>query len=140
MEYLLEYADFRNVPDYELVNNWMSYCSDLDRKNIRQFDDWFRYVAQYNLLIQNSNQSTAGVCLSTMHKSKGLEWKYVFLLDCIKDICPFIKAKTQEEVEEERRLFYVAATRAKEHLYVCSFRTAGARKIQESPCIYELLE
>lgn len=140
MEYLLEYADFRNVPDYELVNNWMSYCSDLDRKNIRQFDDWFRYVSQYNLLIQNSNQSTAGVCLSTMHKSKGLEWKYVFLLDCIKDICPFIKAKTQEEVEEERRLFYVAATRAKEHLYVCSFRTAGARKIQESPFISELLE
>ena len=140
IEYLFEYANFRNVPDYELVNNWLSYNSDLQRKNIQQFDDWFRYVTQYNLLIQNSNQSTKGVCLSTMHKSKGLEWKYVFLMDCIKDVCPFVKAKTRDEVEEERRLFYVAATRAKEHLYICSFRTAGAKKIQESQFVSELLQ
>ena len=122
------------------MNNWLSYNSDLQRKNIQQFDDWFRYVTQYNLLIQNSNQSTKGVCLSTMHKSKGLEWKYVFLMDCIKDVCPFVKAKTRDEVEEERRLFYVAATRAKEHLYICSFRTAGAKKIQESQFVSELLQ
>ena len=54
--------------------------------------------------------------LSTMHGSKGLEWKHVFIIDCVEGVCPSPKAETAEELEEERRLFYVAMTRAKEHL------------------------
>jgi hypothetical protein len=56
------------------------------------------------------------VCLSTIHKSKGLEWDYVYMISMCDDAIP--KIKTPSAVEEERRLFYVGATRAKKLLYL----------------------
>ncbi len=60
------------------------------------------------------------VVLSTIHSAKGLEWKVVFLISLCEGRFPSHFAETRpEEMEEERRLFYVAATRAKDHLYLC---------------------
>lgn len=56
------------------------------------------------------------VCLCTIHKSKGLEWDYVFIVGASDEILP--KMKTPSSVEESRRLFYVAITRARKELYV----------------------
>lgn len=56
------------------------------------------------------------VCLSTIHKAKGLEWKHVFLTNMSDDLIP--KMKTPKYIEESRRLFYVGVTRAKEALYI----------------------
>jgi hypothetical protein len=55
------------------------------------------------------------VHLSTLHASKGLEWDYVFLLHCNDEVFPASKKK--EEIICERRLFYVAITRARKHLF-----------------------
>ncbi|KRX11056.1 Sec1-like protein [Pseudocohnilembus persalinus] len=55
------------------------------------------------------------VVLSTIHKSKGLEWDFVFVIGCNDDFFPGIQ--TKEKVEEHRRLFYVASTRAAKNLY-----------------------
>lgn len=59
------------------------------------------------------------IVLTTIHRSKGLEFKYVFLLGCNQDKFPSVKATYDESyLEEERRLFYVAVTRAEEELTV----------------------
>jgi len=57
--------------------------------------------------------------LSTVHSAKGLEWKYVFILDCTDTNFPSKLSKTEEEIEEEQRILYVAVTRAKKDLYIC---------------------
>jgi len=69
--------------------------------------------------------SVDGVTLTTMHAAKGLEWDAVFIVGCSEGLMPISLAESAEAVEEEKRLLYVAITRAREHLAV-SF--ARARK------------
>lgn len=64
---------------------------------------------------------------------EGLEWKHVFIIDCVEGICPFKKAKTDADFEEERRLFYVAMTRAKQYLYLCTYEQSGNKSVNPSP-------
>jgi len=59
-----------------------------------------------------------GVKLMTMHSSKGLEFEHVFLPGLNEGVVPSKKSVTKEQIEEERRMFYVAMTRAKENLYM----------------------
>ncbi len=67
------------------------------------------------------------VALMTMHAAKGLEFPVVFIAGCEKNYIPLNKNKNSHpDLDEERRLFYVAMTRAKERLYLT---TAGKRKI-----------
>ena len=54
----------------------------------------------------------------TYHASKGLEFEQVILPDCNEGIIPYRKCISEDEIEEERRLFYVAMTRAKENLCI----------------------
>jgi DNA helicase-2/ATP-dependent DNA helicase PcrA len=69
--------------------------------------------------------SVDGVTLTTMHAAKGLEWDAVFIVGCSEGLMPISLAETAEAVEEEKRLLYVAITRAREHL---SISFARARK------------
>jgi len=70
-----------------------------------------------------------GVTLTTMHAAKGLEWDAVFVVGCSEGLMPITLAETPEAIEEERRLLYVAVTRAREHLHMsyARARKAGAR-------------
>lgn len=58
--------------------------------------------------------------LSTIHSAKGLEWKYVFTMHLVEGCIPSSRIKTVQDLEEERRLFYVAITRAKQGLFLTS--------------------
>lgn len=60
------------------------------------------------------------VNMMTMHASKGLEFRLVFILDADENIVPSWRCQSEKDVQEERRLFYVAMTRAKENLVICS--------------------
>lgn len=65
------------------------------------------------------SSDTEMLCLSTIHSAKGLEWQAVFIIWALEGRFPSAKAvQTIDSIEEERRLFYVAVTRAKRHLYI----------------------
>ena len=84
------------------------------------------------------------VILSTIHQAKGLEWSYVFLIWCADGMIPLQRAlKEPGGEEEERRLFYVAVTRAKDQLYLCSpvldyTRSAGTLMLSPSRFVSEI--
>ncbi|MDL5203682.1 ATP-dependent DNA helicase UvrD2 [Streptomyces sp. ALI-76-A] len=59
-----------------------------------------------------------GVTLASLHSAKGLEWDVVFLVGVAEGMMPITYAKTDEQIEEERRLLYVGVTRARQHLHV----------------------
>ncbi|MFF1302589.1 ATP-dependent DNA helicase UvrD2, partial [Streptomyces sp. NPDC058307] len=59
-----------------------------------------------------------GVTLASLHSAKGLEWDAVFLVGVAEGMMPISYAKTDEQIEEERRLLYVGVTRARERLHV----------------------
>ena len=65
-----------------------------------------------------------------MHACKGLEYPIVFLPDCNEGKVPHKKAITKEEIEEERRMFYVAMTRAKRHLEILYIEDELKKHIQ----------
>ncbi|MGW0142612.1 ATP-dependent DNA helicase UvrD2 [Streptomyces calvus] len=59
-----------------------------------------------------------GVTLASLHSAKGLEWDVVFLVGVAEGMMPITYAKTDEQIEEERRLLYVGVTRARERLHL----------------------
>ena len=71
-----------------------------------------------NSRVQMKQQNMEGVTLMTYHTSKGLEFDRVYLPDCNEGIIPHKKSTLPSQIEEERRLFYVAMTRAKEELHI----------------------
>ncbi|MCG6144646.1 ATP-dependent helicase [Leptospira bandrabouensis] len=85
--------------------------------------------------------------LSTIHSSKGLEWKFVFIMQVVEGSLPSARVKTIQELEEERRLFYVAITRAKQGLFLTSpvfsdknRLTVISRFLTDLPNLGELVE
>jgi len=72
--------------------------------------------------------------IMTYHGAKGLEWPVVFLPDVVEGNVPYKRAHTKEEIEEERRMFYVAFTRAKEKVYIHSLNKDERHK--KSPSIF----
>ena len=77
--------------------------------------------------LMERNQDGKGVLISTVHKAKGLEWNIVFIVGANADLLP----NPRSDEEEERRLMYVAVTRAKEQLYVSSFGPEASKFIDE---------
>ncbi len=79
------------------------------------------------------------IVLSTIHQAKGLEWKAVFILGLADGLFPHSRTYDKpQEMEEERRLFYVAVTRAKEQLYLSYPLFSRDNVLQPSPFIKEL--
>lgn len=74
-----------------------------------------------------------GVTIASLHAAKGLEWDAVFLAGLTEGMMPIIYAESDDEVEEERRLFYVGVTRAREHLAMSwsLARSPGGRKTRK---------
>ena len=110
----------------------------------KKFDD-LKAIDALNIFLEETSlrsdqddedEKTEGVRLMTIHASKGLEFDYLFLVGLEQDLFPHMdignKKKSLEESEEERRLFYVAVTRAKKKLFLCytELRTIyGEKKI-----------
>jgi DNA helicase-2/ATP-dependent DNA helicase PcrA len=122
-DFIKEYADQRKMKAEELFD-----ILDELQENAREFktfEQWFDYMEEYKeelkkQAVQSKNEHTESVTIATMHGSKGLEFHTVFIMDANEGIMPHKKAVLPEDIEEERRLFYVAVTRAMEALYIFS--------------------
>lgn len=73
-----------------------------------------------------------------MHEAKGLEFDAVIIPDVIEDLCPYKHSIYGCDIEEERRLFYVAITRAKKHLYISYTKNNRKKTTKKSRFIDEL--
>jgi superfamily I DNA/RNA helicase len=76
------------------------------------------------------------VTLSTLHAAKGLEFSVVYILGCEENILPYRKESEVLDLEEERRLFYVGMTRAKEKLTLTNARNRFlfGQRVRNRPC------
>ena len=91
--------------------------TDIEENSLKDYLD--------KISLYTNNDRTAkedSVKLMTIHAAKGLEFKNVFIIRLNEGILPSGKVKSPEEIEEERRLFYVAITRAKDNLYLTDTR------------------
>lgn len=135
-KYLKDYAKYRNIEPEEFYDLWNSYIEDV--RNNNDWNLWQAYIKKYEADILKASKNEQGIVLSTMHRSKGLEWKYVFIVDCVSGITPSVKAETLDDFEEERRLFYVAMTRAEEHLYLYYYCKNNSKNVEPSPYLDEM--
>ena len=93
-------------------------------------------MAQKNKKV--GTQQVQGVTLSTMHSAKGLEFEVVFVPSIVEEVIPHKKSETLDQIEEERRLFYVAVTRAKSMLYLSEVSKRHDKKTKRSCFLKEL--
>ena len=117
--------------------NWEEAKEILDfvqesTKNMRNLEEWKEYIEQYEEALKTSGEEKDGVHIITMHACKGLEYQNVFLPDCNEGKVPHKKAVSPEEIEEERRMFYVAMTRAKSHLEILYIEDELKKHLQVS--------
>lgn len=134
-DYIRDYAKSRNREPKELESLWSSFYREAAL--YKDWNTWGRHIVNYNRKLQDINKNTNGITLSTMHRAKGLEWEHVFIINCIEGMIPHSTAATPDEIEEERRLFYVAMTRAKKALYLSSYKKSEDDKTKLSRFIKE---
>lgn len=108
-------AEARSV--WEALSALVALASDVQKQNpTARLEDFFEEVAR--LTLAQHEPSPAAITLSTIHAAKGLEWDYVFIPGVNESVLPYFMASTPSAVAEERRLFYVALTRARVAAYV----------------------
>ncbi|MDA8384980.1 MAG: ATP-binding domain-containing protein, partial [Actinomycetota bacterium] len=90
------------------------------RMDLTSFLSWFRVRAA-----ESASASRNGVTLTTLHRAKGLEWDIVYLVAMEQGVLPHAKSTQPAAMEEEKRLFYVGITRARNHLYLTLARKRG---------------
>ena len=118
---LKERADdyYVRMQDIAVLSDLSGKYRDLD-KFLSDFalDPPSKRVADQTKPLIDEGEEDGKVTISTVHSAKGLEWYAVFIPHALEGMFPSNRATNIEEMEEERRLFYVACSRAKEELYI----------------------
>ena len=141
-DFLKEYAFTHQINRSDL-NEVLAEIEEA-AKAFSSVEEWFAHVEEYTETLKvkekERNRPRPGVRLMTIHASKGLEFKQVFLIAANEGRIPYQKAKTDKEIEEERRLFYVAMTRAKDFLKICYVKIKNGKEVTPSRFLDELLK
>lgn len=141
-DFLKEYA-FTHQTNRSDLNEVLAEIEEA-AKAFSSVEEWFAHVEEYTETLKvkekERNRPRPGVRLMTIHASKGLEFKQVFLIAANEGRIPYQKAKTDKEIEEERRLFYVAMTRAKDFLKICYVKIKNGKEVTPSRFVDELLK
>lgn len=141
-EYLQEYAKARRMKPEELTD-----ILDEIQDGCRPFktvEAWYEHLTAYKerLLEQRGKKERDpdAITLATLHSAKGLEFQEVFLVDVNEGTIPHRKASMEADLEEERRLFYVGMTRAKDRLHLFYVRERYGKRVEPSAFLEPLLE
>lgn len=139
--YLDEYAQSHNMQVRELYDVMDELMESA--RSYKTFNEWFAYIDEYGTKLRESYAAMDkqnAVILTTMHSSKGLEYPVVYIIDANEEITPHKKAVFAPEIEEERRMFYVAMTRAKRRLNIYYARKRYNKEIEVSRFVKEIME
>ncbi len=143
----------RSIEDYikREYENYKDRLNDIDAlynfslefKNIRDFLDNLNLnaseVSETIKVPLNKDKNKERIVLSTIHKAKGLEWKVVFVISLTETLFPPKQNDEKSEIEEERRIFYVSLTRAKDALYLITPKSRhGKNYLRPSRFVREL--
>lgn len=139
-DFLREYAASRKIQAGDLFE----VLAELEEaaRPFSTLEDWFVHVEEYTnaLKIRESNKELTqeGVRLMTMHSAKGLEFNTVYIIEANEGQIPYKKSLKEQREEEERRLFYVAMTRAKELLKIVYVKKKNGKDVNPSRFVDEL--
>ena len=144
-EYLRLYAIENNIPMSGLLKQLEQLVQECSKFNT--LEQWINSIdSAQNSEGQNFGKKSSGeggtnnrINIMTMHGSKGLEFKAVFIVDDNQGIIPTSKALRERDFEEERRLFYVAITRAIDYLNVYAVEERLGCPIEVSMFVEEML-
>lgn len=144
-EYLRLYAIENNIPMSGLLKQLEQLAQECSKFNT--LEQWINSIdSAQNSEGQNFGKKSSGeggtnnrINIMTMHGSKGLEFKAVFIVDANQGIIPTSKALRERDFEEERRLFYVAITRAIDYLNVYAVEERLGCPIEVSMFVEEML-
>ena len=144
-DFLKEYAEKHQIPWKQL----MDVVAELEErsKNFKSYDEWEIHIAKYTQELEEQQAKARKirgerenkVQLMTIHSAKGLEFEDVFVIHANEGEIPHQKAEKKDEIEEERRLFYVALTRAKNNLCISYITQKNGNSIKPSRFVEELL-
>ncbi len=140
--FLKEYANQRRIKEEELIDI-LNEIQD-GSKPFESVEDWLAHIEEYKKAVaekaRSDNASKDAVTLATLHSSKGLEFKEVFLVDVNEGIIPHKKATLETDIEEERRLFYVGMTRARDRLHLFYVREKHGNTAERSEFLDGLVQ
>lgn len=140
-EYLKEYAEYRRMSYTELTDVLDEMAEGA--KDFKDYAAWFEHIRTYTEEMKKqavkSKNITNAVTFTTMHSSKGLEYESVYIIDANETIVPHKKSLTDADIEEERRMFYVAMTRAKKRLTIYSTAERYNKELSVSRFVNEML-
>ena len=144
-DFLKEYAEKHQISWKQL----MDVMAELEErsKNFKSYDEWEIHIAKYTQELEEQQAKARKikgerenkVQLMTIHSAKGLEFEDVFVIHANEGEIPHQKAEKKDESEEERRLFYVALTRAKNNLCISYITQKNGNSIKPSRFVEELL-
>ena len=144
-DFLKEYAEKHQISWKKL----MDVMAELEErsKNFKSYDEWEIHIAKYTQELEEQQAKARKikgerenkVQLMTIHSAKGLEFEDVFVIHANEGEIPHQKAEKKDEIEEERRLFYVALTRAKNNLCISYITQKNGNSIKPSRFVEELL-
>lgn len=143
--YILDYCSNRKIK----ANGLVEILNELESSaiNFKTIEEYLNHIerVKIELLDNKQNKNTDGVIFTTMHSAKGLEFKNVYIIGANDGTIPHEKsydikdeAKKLEQLEEERRLMYVAITRAEENLHISSPINKYGKTVSESRFIYDI--
>lgn len=119
---------------YEVVINKDLYVESMINftKDLKDLNEFYKKIEEFERILNKNNESN--IILSTIHKSKGLEYDNVFIIDLVKGEFPLIYDYKNREnrLEEERRMFYVAMTRARDNLHLITLKYRNNHKVEPS--------
>ena len=140
-DFLRDYAYTRKIKEedlFEILDEIQSRA-----KEYKTIEDWFAHIEIYTEELQKKAKQNEynpnAVSFLTMHGAKGLEYHTVFIIAANEDVCPYKKAEIIEDLEEERRMFYVAMTRAKKQLVITYVKERNGKRMMPSRFIKDLL-